>query len=215
MRAFLCSLCIMNASYFNCYFLPLCCELRNLAGVQLLVPFLTGSIASTVAMELPGCRVAELTPCTGVDAHLIPYCIPTASAPCACREHGLSRERLNSFTPRGSLNRNSNFCTNIKEKRKRLAVTWPKLCTEIQHKYHRKNDLTKYDNVINIQAGLTKGRSFSSAFIPVCRRLVWFLFLLTKNIFMVGHWISIKQSSTWQLVQLEVSTTTLRWQGFT
>ncbi|RLW13254.1 hypothetical protein DV515_00000105 [Chloebia gouldiae] len=38
--------------------------------------FLTGCIASTVVMELPGHRAAELPPCTSVDAHLNPNCLP-------------------------------------------------------------------------------------------------------------------------------------------
>lgn len=99
------------------------------------------SVASTVAKELLGCRVAELPPCTGVDAHLNSYCIPTASAPCACGEQSMRGEWLSSYTPHRSLDRNSNFCANIKEERKRLAVMF-KLWTEIQHKYHRKNDLS-------------------------------------------------------------------------
>lgn len=52
-----------------------------------LVLFLTGSIASTVAMELPGCGVAELTPCTSVDACLTPYCI------CSLCMQGARREQ--------------------------------------------------------------------------------------------------------------------------
>lgn len=111
-------------------------ELRQRAAVLDL--FLTGCIASTVVMELPGHRAAELPPCTSVDAHLNPHCLLTASAPCACRQEGMSREWLNSDTPHGSLDRNSNFCTTIKQKRKRSAVMWSKLWTEIQHKYHRK-----------------------------------------------------------------------------
>lgn len=116
-------------------------ELRWRAAV--LVLFLTVHIASTVAMELPGCRVAELPPCSSADAHLNPYCIPTVSALCACKEQGMSREWLNSYTPHGSLDRNNNFCTNIKQKRKRWTVTWSKLWTESLHKYHKKNDLRK------------------------------------------------------------------------
>lgn len=51
---------------------------------------------------------------------------------------------------------------------------WRKLCTQIQHKYQRKNDskIWKYSDMINIQRGLTKGRSFPSNLIPVFSKLV-------------------------------------------
>lgn len=68
----------------------------------------------------------------------------------------MSREWLSSYTPRESLDRNSNFCTNIKEKRKRLVVTWSKLWTEIQHKYHRKNDLGSTAMLSKYGMGLQK-----------------------------------------------------------